>query len=144
MEAQELTYSTFYGVPAGLLEDAWSAVWPLVDKTLEKSKANRFYNEYDIYSAIQRRDMQLWVAVKETKIVAVLITQIVVYPRTKLFDIIFVGGEDIDSWLSVAWDEMVAFAQSHKCSVIRGIGRAGWGKKLDPKFNKTALWEYEI
>lgn len=140
----EIEYKTFYGVSAAMLEDAWPAVWPLLQKVYGRTLAARYYNEYDIYSAIADRDMQLWVCVIDGQIKAALVTQIVVYPRAKTFDIVFVGGEEVDTWVEQAWEELKLFGQSHNCQFIRGFGRAGWQRKLKNEFQNSVVWECEL
>lgn len=143
-EAIEIEYKTFYGVSAAMLEDAWPAVWPLIEKALDKTWASNYYNEYDVYQAILDRDMQLWVCVVDNTVTAALVTQVLEYPRVKTFDILFVGGDNVDKWLNEAWEELKLFGKSHNCKYMRGFGRAGWQRKLKNEFSNSIVWDVEL
>lgn len=83
----------------------------------------------DILSEISRGTMQSFVRENTWAV-----TQIHIFPRRKVLDLVFVVGEMKD--LLPLEDEIVEFAKYVGCSLIVANGRRGWLKR---RFDKEVL-----
>lgn len=120
----------------------WDDIKPLYERALVKTGAINDFLPEDILEAIEARDMQGWIVHDRHQIICAVATQILVYPRRKVFGIVLVGAEPgtISSWLQ-HFDILKDFALAHGCSAIRGWGRKGWEKTMNPD---TVRIEFDI
>lgn len=120
---------------AGIQPDQVDETWPLVQDLVDKGLAleNGLYRAIDIYDHVVSRKMQLWVAIdpEENKIVAVMVTQISVYPKNKACWVVLVGGAGIDQWIEFI-NVLKLWAKANGCDRILSYSRDGWIKKAAP------------
>lgn len=141
----EITYGPLYGVPYNALEDAWGPAWLLLDKAMTRMNIYKYFSEEDIKGFVESRDMQLWVAVVDDKLVAAFITQFISYPRRKVFDVFLVGGSKLGDWVAPSWDTLKRYAKSKDCDGIRGFGREGWVRVLEEDtIEYSATWDVDL
>jgi len=57
---------------------------------------------------------------------AVIVTEVKEYPRRRVLEMMFCGGDNMASWLEEAIKTMDEHAKSTGCSHIACIGRPGW------------------
>lgn len=81
-----------YGVPADRVDDVWAEVQPMVQRVLDKVNDHR-WEASDVLDALKDRSMQLWLAVDEDGLRAMLITQLVRYPRCMECDLFMWAGK---------------------------------------------------
>lgn len=134
----------FTGVNGTDIDYVWHKVEPYIQKVFDKTDTNGFYTTKDVYNLISGRDMQLWIAYEGEEIEAAFVTQIVIYPQCKVFDIPFVGGVNIDHWLLEAWDILKQYGKSMGCKHIRGYGRRGWTRILPEKPEYIGAWSVKL
>jgi hypothetical protein len=127
---QEKNGTRLYGVLSNAIDDVWEEVAPLIDKSLVFA-GGKFHID-DIYRFLKNKEMQLWVVYDEKGLCCSAITQIVIYPRKKIFSINFVAGRNYKTWLDHL-NILEAFARSNDCDWIEGYCRKGWDKSL-PSF----------
>lgn len=118
------------GIPHYSLDEQWETAEPLVQKALDETVAGNLYDTASIKEAIRTRDMQLWFVVEDTRILAVAITQILVYPKAAVLDVLFMGGDFYDTWNVLFNSTMKKYAEAHGCTYARGYGRLGWARKV--------------
>lgn len=143
-EMIQVDYDVLQGVPAHMLEDVWPVVWPMLEKVFAKLDVAKYYEEKDIYKAIEERQMQLWVVVEDSKIKASIVTQFINYPRWKALDVMLVGGEDVQNCAIQVWNTLKQYARSHKADGIRGFGRPGWLRVLKIDAEPSIIWEVDL
>ena len=57
---------------------------------------------------------------------AVIVTEVKEYPRRRVLEMMFCGGDNMASWLEEAIEVFDAHAKTCGCSHIACIGRPGW------------------
>jgi len=132
------------GVNAEDINAIWPTIEHLVQKPLTKTKSDIYYDTDDIKNYIKSRDMQLWVAIDNNKIIAIFVTQVLIFPKRKVFDIFLVGGSGMNKWITTAWRTFKAYATEQHCDGIRGFGREGWTKVLPDKITINVNWDIDL
>jgi hypothetical protein len=125
-----------YPVLSSDIDVVWDGVVPYLEKTLQRADGK--FTVDDIYSAIEKRDMQLWV-IFDKQLIAFVITQIIYYPQGKRLAIPFVGGVKMSKWLHV-YEQIAAFGRANGCTYAEGFARPGW-KKVLAKFGFKKSYE---
>lgn len=119
------------GVPSDAAESVWHLVEPLIEKAVAVHDG---YDMDDVLEAILHRDMQLWLSVDDDNTIKIAwVTQIVVFPRAKSLQIMFMGGKGLRECASHL-DELAAFARMKGCAEMGAICRRGlkrWFKAED-------------
>ena len=99
------------------------------------------YNVTDILEHVRSGMQVLWVVYNEEKEKAIgcLVTEILVYPRTKALLIFLLGGSDFSEIVTIL-DDLKDYAIGVGCKSLELYGRAGWEKILTPLgFDKTHI-----
>ena len=104
----------------------WENVLPLIN--LSQVEGNEMSQE-DFFESLMNQDMQLWVALEDTEVVACMVTRIVSYPQKRLLRFVFIGGEGMDKWLENL-PIVENFALINGCTSLEIWGRKGWIKIL--------------
>lgn len=68
--------------------------------------------------------MQVWIAGKNQKVVAVMVTEIVIYPRQKALKMVAMAGTDFSEW-EEGWNKIEAWAREHGCTRVEAMTRPG-------------------
>jgi hypothetical protein len=125
------------GVYSEFVDSIWTQIVPLLEKAM--AYADGKYSVDDVYRALREKDMQLWIAYLDKKIVAFAITQILIYPQTKRLCVTFMGGEKMSNWLHYL-KPITDWAKSNGCEAIEGYSRPGVAKAIK---NKTPF-DFEV
>jgi len=145
LDEKIIEYGPLYGVPSAMLEDAWKPAYKLLEKAMDRLGLGKYYWEEDLRHFVENKDMQLWVAVVDGKLEAAFLTQIVIFPRRKVFDILIVGGDKLGDWVAPSWGTFKDYAKSHECDGIRGFGREGWTRVLEERgIEYSAIWDLDL
>lgn len=134
----------FLGVTGDMIGTAWPVVEPMIQKPLTKTGADKYFSTRDIKKLIKSHNMQLWVAVVDDKPVAAFVTQIIEYPKCKVFDVFLVGGEKMRDWINEAWETLKQYGKECHCKGIRGFGREGWVRALPEDISYSVMWDLEL
>ena len=102
---------------------------PWIEDALEYCNGTHIFE--DVVKSIAEGRMQLWAAPR-----GCMVTEIVIYPRKKVFNIFLAGGE-LDQ-LKDMHDAMNAWAVEQGCTGGSLTGRVGWKKVLEPMGWKLA------
>lgn len=97
----------------GILGD----VLPLLTPAVERSKGR--YEVGDVIALCLQGHMQMWCSVRDEKIEAVCVTQILTFPRAKVLAMTFIGGKNSAHWLRFEAD-MAVWAKEQGCSQLEG------------------------
>src|SRR5262245_25267203 len=92
------------GVPAKHAASAWRRCWELLRPAAEYFPLKRPFQEIEVYEAVKRGDMQLWVAwsYDRRRIEGVVLTRTLIDPPGmpgRVFDIILCGGVNFREWV---------------------------------------------
>jgi hypothetical protein len=83
----------------------------------------------DIERALQAQEMQLW-GIHDGQLHAVMITELVTYPKCKAVRILTVTGEDMNAWLDVLIHTLQEWGRENGASLLEFTGRKGWERAL--------------
>jgi hypothetical protein len=111
-----------YAVNPADLARVWESVSALVGRALD---ADTQYSVADVRAGIEARTMQLWLGMEDRAIVAVAVTQILVFPRMKVADLFVIAGEGIEAGVPLLAG-IEQWARREGCAAIQGCGRDGW------------------
>jgi hypothetical protein len=118
------------GVPYQNLEFVWEEVAPLI-----KEVEHPGFTLDDVYKAIMHRNFQLWIVLdEEHRLIAALITEILVYPQLRSMRIVFGAGARAKDWLPKLSELVFPWAKAHGCSYVEIEGRPGWQKLVNAAF----------
>jgi phage pi2 protein 07 len=113
-----------YGVLSHCIDQVWEHVAPQLEKAISYSDG-KFQLE-DVYRSLIARDMQLWVVFdKDGNLCTSVVSQILNFPRKKVFQLLFIAGKDSEDWLYL-YEDLKDFAKEHGCVAVEGYGRPGW------------------
>ena len=113
----------------GVLSTDIESVWDEVKVLIEPAIFEDEFSIEDIFQKLKEQKMQLW-TVRSEKIICACVTRIEISKRKKFLTILFVGGEDVFSW--VEFIHLISdYAKFHGCEELRVFGRKGWGKVLN-------------
>jgi hypothetical protein len=116
-----------YGVLDYAIDTVWKEVLPLVERAVGYSYG-KFKSE-DVYQALKEKEMQLWLMMDNSGLKACVITQVHIYPQTKVMMFVFAAGEDCKGWVHFI-EDYKKFAKEQDCDSIEIYGRRGWGKAM--------------
>jgi len=103
------------------LNDELTRCRPWIESALEYSGGTHLYE--DIVQGIVTGRMQFWPAEK-----GCAVTEIIVFPRKKIFHIFLAGGEK--NQITDMDDSAVEFARQQGCTGMTVAGRRGWARVL--------------
>lgn len=116
----------------------WHKMAPLIQKGIERG--NEEYDIDDIWVGIMEGEYIPIVVIDDDKpleLKAVIIINLILYPKKRVLNIGLSGGFDIDSWLS---EFMNVVTRLGHCKGVQSIyiqGRDGWSRKMKEfGFNK--------
>jgi len=102
------------------------------------------YTLDDVKGMVADDDAQVWVAIKDSTIYGVAITQIIDYPQKSMVLVLCLAGKRFDLWDNIVNDCFVPFAKYMDCSGIEFYGRKGWERRAARLGFKTVQRVYEL
>lgn len=116
-------------VPASYLNTLWPDVRDELARAVDRSKGR--WSLEMLFASILNGKQHLWVAFdKDKNIDGVGTTEIVFYPNRRMLGIMFLGGDNFNSWV---WDMLEKFndwARDNECDGIEATARMGFWKWL--------------
>jgi len=129
-------------VPENKIDDVWESVKGFLIPAIRVTSGR--YMLYDVYVALKRAEMQLWIAFDdEREIIGCEVTSITDYPSRRVLTSLFTGGRNIRLWKDPMMGVLVRWAEDNECTAIEGYGRKGWLKMLDAYGVKQTLILFE-
>lgn len=123
------------GIPADLLPDSWPEIEPFIN-ALAANGSGR-YKTLDYVRAIAERDMQLWAALDDGNVLAIMLSEMRTYPNAKVARLIGVNGGDMAEWVG-HMPQVERWAKIQGASVLEACAPVGWERVLKPYgFKKT-------
>lgn len=111
------------GCPAGFVDRVWHLVAPMIMRALKRD-GNRT-PIHQVYEQIKLEDKQLWLAVRDTEILAAGVTTILDYRNKRVLLFEYAGGKDIKRWAHLRFT-LEEFAREKGCQEIEILGRKGF------------------
>ena len=126
-------------VPSEDVEFIWRQTSPLLIKALDET-----YNIEDIYEGLIDDRMQLFISWNNDRVESAVVTEIAVYPQSKVLRYFLAGGTNLENWLERIQIIIEKFAKRENCTHIEVAGRKGWVRKLKGFKVKAYLLNKEI
>ncbi len=89
--------------------------------------ANGRFRLIDAYKFIVEKDWVLWCSVRDKKIEAIAITEILQYSQKKMCHVRIMSGKDYANWVELE-QGIADWALSIGCHGMESIARKGWSK----------------
>lgn len=106
-------------------------MWPQIAEHIRAGIARGWddlYSEWDIKRAVIDGAWQLWVAHVDDRIVAAAVTRIQDFPKARVFEVLLVGGGEMDRWIEEGLREFEEHGRRRGARLFQHFGRPGWGR----------------
>ncbi len=116
-----------------LTADEFVRFWPQIDAMLDTVPHTwKHWTKDFIYQSVMNTTMQVWCVGPNHTATCVFFTQVAILPATRVFGVVWSGGEFRDETiplLETAWE---GYAREQDCTEVAVYGRVGWESKLKP------------
>jgi hypothetical protein len=126
----------FTGVPSTMIDAAWPSVEGFIVSALEYCPGR--YTAEHIKEFLKKRDFQLWVVAEGNSILGCALTEIAVFPLSKICVVRLAGAENTIGWLEYE-GIIAAWARQEGASEMEIYGRPGWVKKMKNKGYRATM-----
>ena len=133
------SYDVITRVPREDVELIWKQVSSYLVKALDET-----YAIEDIYEGLIDDRMQLFISWNNNRVESAVVTEIAVYPQSKVLRYFLAGGTNLENWLERIQIIIEKFAKRENCTHIEVAGRKGWVRKLKGFKVKAYLLNKEI
>lgn len=104
--------------------------WPDIRVALaETPEIYEYYTDDYLFEKLRDNHMQMWAVVEEEVIVFLMLTQILVFPRARILQIVWGFGEGMNRYFGHLEGIVQRFAAVHGCKRIEIVGREGWVRR---------------
>lgn len=107
-----------------LIPEIWPEVLPFVQAALDEAAGERSATDY--LALLCQQQMQLWLVFMGKDLAAVVVTEIVNYPRQRVCNGMLLSGDGMKDWLAPAEEVIRGWARELGCQAITITGRFGW------------------
>lgn len=121
----------FTRLPHSMVEDNWEAMAPWIKKAMDHGVGCKYYSLEGIKQSLIDRTRDAFVAI-DGEIIGCVVTQIASYPKRRVLNVLFVGGERLDEWID-NFPVLLEFGRAHGCDGMTGDERMSWIRKLKIK-----------
>lgn len=104
----------------------WPSLQGFVDKALEHTHGTHLHT--DILAGVLSGQFVFWTVRGETQYHAIIVTQILQYPRLRALNVFLVGGDVLMNWFCEVQEAIETYAQRNSCFRVQALGRRGWLK----------------
>lgn len=112
--------------PLDELAERWKAIAPLLAKSTRR--AGGAYEPIDLLRGAFAGQFGIWVCEVDGEIQGAVVTEIKQYPRKRVLDVIFGGGNNMAQWIEPLVETIDRHARETGCEAVVCIGRPGWLK----------------
>lgn len=109
--------------PIDEIANAWPVIEPILRKATDRGRG---YEPIDILQLVLLGRMTLFLVREQGRIVAVVITEVHVFPRCRVLEIPFIAGSGVRRWWRPLLDALDAQALALDCVDLAGWDRRGW------------------
>lgn len=118
------------------LDVFWPRILPFItgDRTSKGGQRaidemGKMFSPDDIKEKIKTCKWQLWISLRDLKIEAIGITQLVTYPKRKVCQVFLISGSAMYHWIDFE-KHLCNWAKAKGCSSIEAWLRKGWKRYL--------------
>jgi hypothetical protein len=117
------TEATVYLPPLEEVARRWNEVSPLLDRATSRTGC---YEPIDLLMLAGAGQVGIWFCARGEAIDAVVVTQIVSYPRRRVMEVLFAGGSNMPAWRKKLVAAIDKHARGLGCTHVASAGRPGW------------------
>ena len=119
-------------------------IWPHVAELIHGAvKRTNLSHTLDIDDDILHGHGLLWLACRDSKILAAMTTSLVSTDRDKVCILTACGGEQMSQWLPLL-HRIETYARDEGCSCVRIYGRRGWARVLESYHTEHIILERRL
>lgn len=108
-------------VPSNSVDEAWGHTCQLIEDAIEHAWG---VGPADVFKRLQEGSAVLWIVEKDLKIVGIVVTEIVNYPRGRSLNIWLTAGKNLHEWKD-CFASLECFARHHGCDYVETTCRPG-------------------
>jgi len=112
-------------IPSNRIDLVWDDVKDYIQSGVDST--NGRVRLKDAIDFIKSKDWVLWVSVRDKKIEAIAITEILQYSQKKMCHVRIMSGENYANWVGLE-QGIAEWAKSIGCHGMESIARKGWAK----------------
>lgn len=110
--------------------------WPVISGFIERALAqtNGEIWPEDLLEMALKHEADFWLvkAYETGDILAVCVTQVVLYKRKKNLRVVALTGDGMEEWMDALDETLCYFGRAEGCSSIELVGRKGFVRRLKP------------
>jgi hypothetical protein len=124
------------GIRPGELDEFWPIAAPMLELGLKHGAGHR-WTLGALRRSIAENRRYLWLAWPDRD--CALVTQIEVYPRAKVLQLLWVGGRLPENWRAIL-RALERWGEQRGCTEIETGGRLGWERQLAEEGYSAVPW----
>lgn len=130
-------------IPTDHVESSWGKAAKLLEPAVKKSRER--WSMESLYCHLRIGSADLWFAYEDDtkKVVGAAVTTVREFPTRKVMEIVFLGGKELDAWISEGMRVFREYALTLNCDGIEVVGRHGLLKKLKAEGFEAPYTVYE-
>lgn len=109
--------------PADELALRWREIEPLLKRATDRTGC---YEPVDLMYLSMQGQVAIWVIEIGGSVAAAIATEIHQYPRRRVLEVMFGGGDGMPHWIRSAVAAVDEYARQMQCTHIACLGRPGW------------------
>ncbi|MCK5132055.1 MAG: hypothetical protein KAR40_07895 [Candidatus Sabulitectum sp.] len=110
------------------LEEVWPIAGPLIDMAIQHAHGETTLEH--LYKDLTLGERKLIMVTEEGKTLAAAVLSMSHYPRKKVCQVSFAGGQEMDKWCDQALPTVERIAREAGADTVRIQGRKGWLRRL--------------
>lgn len=111
--------------PFEVLVERWGEIAPMIARATIRTGC---YEPIDLLLMAARGEMGIWLCMRGDEILAVLVSQVINYPRRRVLEMVAAGGGSMAAWRDIAVRTLDQHARALGCAHVACIGRPGWAR----------------
>jgi hypothetical protein len=111
--------------PLAELANCWPIIEPILKRATDRIAG---YEPIDLLQRVMLGQMAMFVVREQGRIAAVAVTEVKVFPRSRVLEVPFIAGRGLKRWWKPLLDVLDAQAKALGCSCLMGFDRPGWSK----------------
>ena len=110
---------------AEVLVRRWNEIEPMLAKSTSRTGC---YEPIDVLMLALSGRAAIWLCMRGEAILAALVSQVTVYPRRRVLEMMFAGGGDMAEWRDLAVRTLDRHARDMNCTHVACAGRPAWAR----------------
>lgn len=123
---QERPQAALVPVPRDMLMQYVGQVLPHIESALAQGSD---LTARDIFAQLAQGNWQLWAMERDGRVIGAVVTHLAVRPLRTVLQLLYVGGNNMDSWLSHL-GVIEAWGKAEGAARVEVVGRKGWRRVL--------------